>query len=129
MANVKFLLLIVLVSCLVLESDAWWGGRRRRRISCTCDWFKCHCRFSKAQAKLSRTVSDQTMTRIPQEFKFYDKNGDLKITSDEFNHALRVADGSASRLFQLLDKNGDGAVTCGEFKKARDAPFAEPPKC
>ena len=44
-----------------------------------------------------------------QIFKFWDKNGDGKLTPDEVPNA---------NLFKMLDKNGDGKLSKEEFEAA-----------
>lgn len=51
-------------------------------------------------------------------FKKLDKNGDGKVSKEEFTAKAKDA-AKADKAFAKLDKNGDGFLTLEEFKGAK----------
>ncbi|MBC8875967.1 MAG: EF-hand domain-containing protein [Planctomycetes bacterium] len=69
----------------------------------------------KPGAEKRKALQEKMAKMAEQQFKKLDKDGDGKLTVDEFKGRRKTE--VAAELFKLLDKNGDDGVCIEEFKK------------
>jgi len=79
-----------------------------------------------AMAKRDKKNRKNDPAAVAESFKALDKNGDGKLSLDEFKAGKTDAQ-EAEKSFKSLDKNGDGTLTQDEFAPPTDKP-AKPAK-